>query len=557
MDGSGGDELSTDLGEEGVFPEFDEDELEKMRDARKEPIMHPLVDADKDFMEDVVDGSMDGGKGGIMEGGNQDGGVGGDVVDVSVAPMHARKRSGSQGGGQGPGGRPRNRRSHSVRGRDHESYLKLLRWPPTAAALARGIKPPHSVVEYNQGTVVAHWQSQTLKAVDFSGHILVSCSHDFCDLYYFLAHLRTACGDGRPVVVLTQRQPSHYFWGCVGIFPDVFNVMGSPLVEADLCRAGCMTADHILILSSEPLSKTFLEGSNPRLFEAYNLCNPADADALRAMKVISRLLGADAHHRVTLELISPTSVRLMHESVRSSPAHVKPPSSDLSRLPSSAQGMVGIGAKVAADIGEEIRIKTAGYMETDVVQMYAGYAMGQILWQSAFECLIYRDFYNPRINDMVSQLISGRAGRGNTAGQGGSDHAGVTGQDPPAFAATFSARHVSPPQPSEPLGGQIGTASIRHRRTHSNWENSLAGALRQVPIPAPLMPLLGSLQYIDLFLYLLDQSDELLLGLYRMRPPTAPGHAPVWYVVTNPHAEMLLAATDLGFVLRSSDVPDG
>jgi hypothetical protein len=115
-----------------------------------------------------------------------------------------------------------------------------MSWPPLQIL----DKPDPSIIERRRADVYKHLKTSTLNVVRLGHpHILVCIQGKWpSNLFYFVSQLRTSKMPNPPIVILHPNEPSMADWGCVGVFPHIYFVIGSPSYELDLLRAGVLQA---------------------------------------------------------------------------------------------------------------------------------------------------------------------------------------------------------------------------------------------------------------------------------------------------------------------------
>jgi len=115
-----------------------------------------------------------------------------------------------------------------------------MSWPPLQIL----DKPDPSIIERRRADVYKHLKTSTLNVVRLGHpHILVCIQGKWpSNLFYFVSQLRTSGMPNPPIVILHPNEPSMADWGCVGVFPQIYFVIGSPSYELDLLRAGVLQA---------------------------------------------------------------------------------------------------------------------------------------------------------------------------------------------------------------------------------------------------------------------------------------------------------------------------
>jgi hypothetical protein len=115
-----------------------------------------------------------------------------------------------------------------------------MSWPPLQIL----DKPDPSIIERRRADVYKHLRTSTLNVVRLGHpHILVCIQGKWpSNLFYFVSQLRTPKMPNPPIVILHPNEPSMADWGCVGVFPHIYFVIGSPSYELDLLRAGVLQA---------------------------------------------------------------------------------------------------------------------------------------------------------------------------------------------------------------------------------------------------------------------------------------------------------------------------
>jgi hypothetical protein len=119
-----------------------------------------------------------------------------------------------------------------------------MSWPPLQIL----DKPDPSIIERRRADVYKHLKTSTLNVVRLvHPHILVCIQGKWpSNLFYFVSQLRTPRMPNPPIVILHPNEPSMADWGCVGVFPHIYFVIGSPSYELDLLRAGVLQAGSSL-----------------------------------------------------------------------------------------------------------------------------------------------------------------------------------------------------------------------------------------------------------------------------------------------------------------------
>jgi hypothetical protein len=117
-----------------------------------------------------------------------------------------------------------------------------MSWPPLQIL----DKPDPSIIERRRADVHEHLKTSTLNVVRLGHpHILVCIQGKWpSNLFYFVSQLRTPRMPNPPIVILHPNEPSMADWGCVGVFPHIYFVIGSPSYELDLLRAGVLQAGN-------------------------------------------------------------------------------------------------------------------------------------------------------------------------------------------------------------------------------------------------------------------------------------------------------------------------
>ncbi|KAJ7570310.1 hypothetical protein O6H91_01G114400 [Diphasiastrum complanatum] len=128
-----------------------------------------------------------------------------------------------------------------------EAIDMAMSWPP----LEKSARPEPAVLEKREALILENLERNTMNVVNLeSPHILLCIQGKWPhNLFYFVSHLRTTAAHDFPIVILHPKRPSATDWGCVGYFPDVYFVKGSPAYELDLVRAGVVQAEKIVILT--------------------------------------------------------------------------------------------------------------------------------------------------------------------------------------------------------------------------------------------------------------------------------------------------------------------
>ncbi|KAJ7570308.1 hypothetical protein O6H91_01G114300 [Diphasiastrum complanatum] len=128
-----------------------------------------------------------------------------------------------------------------------EAIDMAMSWPP----LEKSAKPDPAVLEKREALILENLERNTMNVVNLeSPHILLCIQGKWPhNLFYFVSHLRTTALHNFPIVILHPKKPTATDWGCVGCFPDVYFVKGSPVYELDLVRGGVLQAEKIVILT--------------------------------------------------------------------------------------------------------------------------------------------------------------------------------------------------------------------------------------------------------------------------------------------------------------------
>jgi hypothetical protein len=118
-----------------------------------------------------------------------------------------------------------------------------MSWPPLQIL----DKPDPSIIERRRADVYKHLKTSTLNVVRLGHpHILVCIQGKWpSNLFYFVSQLRSPRMPNPPIVILHPNEPSMADWGCVGVFPHIYFVIGSPSYELDLLRAGVLQAGKV------------------------------------------------------------------------------------------------------------------------------------------------------------------------------------------------------------------------------------------------------------------------------------------------------------------------
>lgn len=138
----------------------------------------------------------------------------------------------------------------------------LLQWPP--ASLAE--KPPKAVLSRRAPEILQNLEDCTLDLVRLrASHVLVCLQGSWPrGLFHLAVQLRrTATPQSQlPIVFLCSVPPSHWDWGCLGIFQEVYFLRGNPRFEVDLVRANVARAGTLSLYFSV-LFRTFSLPSLP------------------------------------------------------------------------------------------------------------------------------------------------------------------------------------------------------------------------------------------------------------------------------------------------------
>lgn len=158
-----------------------------------------------------------------------------------------------------------------------EAVDLITQWPPLKAE-----KPDYPVLRKRAGVIQKNLDERTLTLVDLDKpHVLLCIQGKWpANLFCFVAQLRTPFLPKPPIVIMHPLKPSAEDWGCVGMFNDVYFVLGSPIYEIDLVRAGVLQAgkSHLLtcldlifrlswlhFLATNNPSSTFIEKETARV----------------------------------------------------------------------------------------------------------------------------------------------------------------------------------------------------------------------------------------------------------------------------------------------------
>eukprot|EP00727_Mastigamoeba_balamuthi_P008703 m51a1_g4455 putative cation channel family protein (974) ;mRNA; r:170815-175326 len=184
-------------------------------------------------------------------------------------------------------------------------------------------------------------------------HVLV-CAHSIAGLRLLLEDIRTQF-ETLHIVVLTDTVPTEEHWGQVAYIPEVYIVVGSTVVYADLQRAGIEYASQVLLLS-RPLARDLGpddEGESGII---------ADADTILAYYNIESNVVKMPH--VVVDLVTMSNGKFFRSR----------------RLPGS-------------------------FVRQHGVEYLPSYAAGRLFFPAVFDALLAHTYFNPYITAAICKLL--------------------------------------------------------------------------------------------------------------------------------------------------------
>lgn len=164
-------------------------------------------------------------------------------------------------------------------------------------------------------------------------------------------------------------------WGCVGVFPHIYFVIGSPSYELDLLRAGVLQAEKVVILtqgnSKQPM---MLEIANDKDHNASSLAFSLDVNNVFIAATVERLL-RPIKDRVIVELQEETEIQYLRPRVTFD--------------------------RRIFDTEMYRRNRVATF------QFAPPYMDGKAFCPSTLNFLMFATFYNRQVMSIVDQLVSG------------------------------------------------------------------------------------------------------------------------------------------------------
>jgi hypothetical protein len=247
-----------------------------------------------------------------------------------------------------------------------------MSWPPLQIL----DKPDPSILERRRDEISRHLKNSTLNVVKLGvPHILVCIQGKWpSSLFYFVSQLRTTGMPNPPIVILHPNEPSVADWGCVGVFQQIYFVIGSPSYELDLLRAGVLQAEKVVILtqgnSEQPTAEIANDEDNNASSSAFSL----DVNNVFIAATVERLL-RPIKDRVIVELQQETEIQYLRPRVT---------------------------------IDRRI-FDTEMYRRNRVAtfQFAPPYMDGKAFCPSTLNFLMFATFYNRQVMAIVDQMISG------------------------------------------------------------------------------------------------------------------------------------------------------
>ncbi|KAH7281372.1 hypothetical protein KP509_36G043800 [Ceratopteris richardii] len=199
-----------------------------------------------------------------------------------------------------------------------EAVDLLTIWPPLKPE-----KPDFPVLRKRANVIQENLQARTLTIVNLDKpHVLVCIQGRWPpNLFCFVAQLRTPFLPNPSVVILHPQIPSNTEWGCVGMFDDVYFVLGSPIYEIDLLRAGVLQAEKVVLLSQrgrfDTIDKDPTSEDNGELTPSSLVL---DVDNVMIAATLERLLHP-ARDRILVELHREIEIHVLRPKLRISAEH--------------------------------------------------------------------------------------------------------------------------------------------------------------------------------------------------------------------------------------------
>eukprot|EP00897_Mesotaenium_endlicherianum_P003898 jgi/Mesen1/3536/ME000198S02739 len=178
----------------------------------------------------------------------------------------------------------------------------VLTWPPPARLTGR---PHPAVLERCREHILSSLAERTLFVVALPRpHILVIIYRGWPqNLYHFVSSLRLPGFPSPPVVIMRPRAPDHHQWGCVGQFPEVHFITGSPMYELDLMRAGVFTAERVVVLAKDVLDDPLQAGGQRETSSFSPVSFALDVKHVVIAANVERLMrGAKRRERLIVEV---------------------------------------------------------------------------------------------------------------------------------------------------------------------------------------------------------------------------------------------------------------
>jgi len=178
------------------------------------------------------------------------------------------------------------------------------------------------------------------------------------NIYDLIRPLRARyLGTMRPIVILTPNEIPSSVWNRISIFEGVFIVEGSPLEEEDVLRAGIFKAAQVIVLpDNADMEMSGSSGGAKAGLEAL-----LDSDAVFTYQCVKKM---NEHASVVVEIIRTANVSYLDPET----------------------GLV------------------TGDMDFKFTPQFAS---GALFTSSLLDTLICQAFYNPRIINVLNQLVSG------------------------------------------------------------------------------------------------------------------------------------------------------
>ncbi|KAH8961722.1 hypothetical protein BDL97_05G064000 [Sphagnum fallax] len=247
-----------------------------------------------------------------------------------------------------------------------------MNWPPLQIL----DKPDPSIIERRRADVYKHLKTSTLNVVRLGHpHILVCIQGKWpSNLFYFVSQLRTPKMPNPPIVILHPNEPSMADWGCVGVFPQIYFVIGSPTYELDLLRAGVLQAEKVVILTQGNSEQPMLEIANDKDHNASSLAFSLDVNNVFIAATVERLL-RPIKDQVIVELQEETEIQYLRPRVTF----------------------------------DRRMFDTEMYRRNRVAtfQFAPPYMDGKAFCPSTLNFLMFATFYNRQVMAIVEQLVSG------------------------------------------------------------------------------------------------------------------------------------------------------